>query len=76
MILTLVTLGKWLEEKSKRKTGDEIEKLIKLKENSKNTQTYIDNCHLTIDELNLDESNKLTYIENKTKTRTNIYTRK
>ena len=30
MILTLVTLGKWLEEKSKRKTGDEIEKLIKL----------------------------------------------
>ena len=30
MILTLVTLGKWLEEKSKRKTGEEIEKLIKL----------------------------------------------
>ncbi len=30
MILTLVTLGKWLEERSKRKTGDEIEKLIKL----------------------------------------------
>lgn len=30
MILALVTLGKWLEEKSKRKTGDEIEKLIKL----------------------------------------------
>ena len=30
MILCLVTLGKWLEEKSKRKTGDEIEKLIKL----------------------------------------------
>ena len=30
MILTLVTLGKWLEEKSKRKTGDEIEKLISL----------------------------------------------
>lgn len=30
MILTLVTLGKWLEEKSKRKTGDEIEKLIAL----------------------------------------------
>ncbi len=30
MILTLVTLGKWLEEKSKRKTGDEVEKLIKL----------------------------------------------
>lgn len=30
MIVTLVTLGKWLEEKSKRKTGDEIEKLIKL----------------------------------------------
>ncbi len=33
MILTLVTLGKWLEEKSKRKTGDEIEKLIKLMPN-------------------------------------------
>ncbi len=30
MILTLVTLGKWLEENSKRKTGDEVEKLIKL----------------------------------------------
>ncbi len=30
MILCLVTLGKWLEEKSKRKTGDEIEKLIGL----------------------------------------------
>ncbi len=30
MILALVTLGKWLEEKSKRKTGEEIEKLIKL----------------------------------------------
>ncbi len=30
MILTLVTLGKWLEEKSKRKTGEEVEKLIKL----------------------------------------------
>ncbi len=30
MILTLVTLGKWLEEKSKRKTGEEIEKLIRL----------------------------------------------
>lgn len=29
-ILALVTLGKWLEEKSKRKTGDEIEKLLKL----------------------------------------------
>ncbi|MBQ8319566.1 MAG: heavy metal translocating P-type ATPase [Clostridia bacterium] len=30
MILTLVTLGKWLEEKSKRRTGDEVEKLIAL----------------------------------------------
>jgi len=30
MILCLVTLGKWLEEKSKRKTGEEIEKLIQL----------------------------------------------
>ncbi|MBE5744622.1 MAG: heavy metal translocating P-type ATPase [Clostridiales bacterium] len=30
MILVLVTLGKWLEERSKRKTGDEIEKLIQL----------------------------------------------
>ena len=33
MILALVTLGKWLEEKSKRKTGEEIEKLIKLMPN-------------------------------------------
>lgn len=30
MILTLVTVGKWLEEKSKKKTGSEIEKLLKL----------------------------------------------
>ncbi|MDE7300906.1 MAG: heavy metal translocating P-type ATPase [Clostridia bacterium] len=30
MILTLVDIGKWLEEKSKRKTGDEIEELLKL----------------------------------------------
>ncbi len=34
MILALVTLGKWLEEKSKRKTGDEIEKLIQLMPNT------------------------------------------
>lgn len=40
MILTLVTLGKWLEEKSKRKTGDEIEKLIKL---MPNTVTVVEN---------------------------------
>lgn len=29
-ILALVTVGKWLEEKSKKKTGSEIEKLLKL----------------------------------------------
>lgn len=29
-ILTLVTVGKWLEEKSKKRTGDEIEKLLRL----------------------------------------------
>ena len=29
-ILALVTVGKWLEEKSKKKTGGEIEKLLKL----------------------------------------------
>ena len=34
MILGLVTLGKWLEEKSKKKTGDEIEKLIQLMPNT------------------------------------------
>jgi len=34
MILVLVSLGKWLEEKSKRKTGDEVEKLIKLMPNT------------------------------------------
>ncbi len=34
MILTLVTLGKWLEERSKRKTGEEVEKLIKLMPNT------------------------------------------
>lgn len=30
MILTLVDIGKWLEEKSKKKTGAEVEKLLKL----------------------------------------------
>ena len=30
MIVTLVTLGKWLEENSKRKTGREVEKLLSL----------------------------------------------
>lgn len=30
MILVLVDVGKWLEEKSKKKTGNEIEKLLKL----------------------------------------------
>lgn len=30
MILTLVDIGKWLEEKSKKKTGKEIEKLLRL----------------------------------------------
>ncbi len=34
MILALVTLGKWLEERSKRKTGEEVEKLIKLMPNT------------------------------------------
>ncbi len=34
MILTLVCLGKWLEEKSKRKTGEEIEKLLALMPNT------------------------------------------
>ena len=29
-ILALVTVGKWLEEKSKKKTGSEVEKLLKL----------------------------------------------
>lgn len=30
MVVSLVTLGKWLEELTKRKTGKEIEKLVKL----------------------------------------------
>ncbi len=30
MILTIVDIGKWLEELSKRKTGDSVEKLLKL----------------------------------------------
>lgn len=29
-VLTLVTLGKWLEARSKRKTGEEIDKLLKM----------------------------------------------
>lgn len=30
MVLTLVTLGKWLEARSKSRTGEEVEKLLKL----------------------------------------------
>lgn len=30
MVLTLVTLGKWLEARSKRKTGEEVDKLLKM----------------------------------------------
>lgn len=30
MVLTLVTLGKWLEARSKNKTGEEVEKLLRL----------------------------------------------
>ncbi len=38
MILVLVTLGKWLEDKSKRKTGEEINKLIALMPNTVTVQ--------------------------------------
>ena len=34
MVLSLVTLGKWLEANSKRKTGEEVEKLLKLAPNT------------------------------------------
>lgn len=47
-ILTLVTVGKWLEEKSKAKTGGEIEKLLRLapdsvtiEENGEQKQTSV-----------------------------------
>lgn len=30
MIVTLVTLGKWLEDRSKARTGKEVEKLLSL----------------------------------------------
>lgn len=40
MVLSLVTLGKWLEELSKRKTSEEIEKLTKM---IPDTVTVIDN---------------------------------
>jgi len=36
MVLALVTLGKWLEARSKKKTGREIEKLIKMMPESAN----------------------------------------
>ena len=34
MVLVFVTLGKWLEDRSKRKTGEEIEKLLNLMPNT------------------------------------------
>ncbi|MBQ8284285.1 MAG: heavy metal translocating P-type ATPase [Clostridia bacterium] len=51
MILTLVTLGKWLEEKSKRKTGDEIEKLIKLMPNTVTVERNDTNIKIPFSEI-------------------------
>lgn len=51
MILTLVTLGKWLEEKSKRKTGGEIEKLIKLMPNTVTVEKDGERKHIAFSEL-------------------------
>lgn len=45
-ILALVTVGKWLEEKSKKKTGDEIEKLLKLAPD--NVTVEVDGEHKTV----------------------------
>ena len=39
MVLTLVTLGKWLEARSKSKTGEEIEKLLRLAPDTVTTET-------------------------------------
>lgn len=45
MLLTLVTLGKWLEAGSKKKTGKEIEKLIKM---MPETVTVIENGQICV----------------------------
>ena len=55
MILSLVTLGKWLEEKSKRKTGDEIEKLIKLMPNTVTAERDGKEIKLAFSELKVGE---------------------
>ncbi len=52
MILTLVTLGKWLEEKSKRKTGEEIEKLIRLMPNTVTLSRETDEVKIPFAEIN------------------------
>ena len=51
MILTLVTLGKWLEEKSKRKTGDEVEKLIQLMPNTVTAERNGEQVKISFSEL-------------------------
>lgn len=38
MVLTLVTLGKWLEARSKSRTGEEVEKLLKLAPDAVNVE--------------------------------------
>ncbi len=50
-ILTLVTVGKWLEEKSKAKTGGEIEKLLKLAPDTVTVEKDGQQCTVSIKEV-------------------------
>ena len=51
MILTLVTLGKWLEARSKKKTGEEIEKLLKLAPDTVTVEREGEHVQISIHEL-------------------------
>lgn len=56
MILTLVTVGKWLEEKAKRKTGDEVEKLLKLSPDSVTVEENGEHKTVSLKEINVGDT--------------------
>ena len=56
MILTLVTLGKWLEARSKKKTDEEIEKLLKLAPDTVSVERGGEQIRISIKELKVGDT--------------------
>ncbi len=52
MVLTLVTLGKWLEERSKKKTGEEVKKLSSLYPDTASVIVDGEERIISVDEVN------------------------